>query len=127
MYLYDSNIFLEILLGQKKATDCFEALNLMSEHNLGFISQFSLHAIEAIVGSKKRFQVLSAFLDFIHQHPYLSVYSTALSEEKEISLNCEKWRLDFDDGLQYFITKKEDWALVTLDRDFKKLPGLNLI
>jgi predicted nucleic acid-binding protein len=42
-FLFDTNIFLEILLGQEKKETCKELLN----NNIGniFISDFSLHSI----------------------------------------------------------------------------------
>ncbi len=47
MYLLDTNIFLEILLGQEKKDECKKFL-IANEDNI-FISDFSLHSIGVIL------------------------------------------------------------------------------
>ncbi len=124
MFLFDTNIFLEILLGQSQADACQRALEVVDENHEGWISSFSLHAIEAIVGGKAgRWPLLEKFLSALHEHPHFYVYSTTLEEELEIVRRTAKLGLDFDDSLQYYLAEKKGWTLVTLDQDFAKFRG----
>ena len=128
MLLYDTNIFLEILLDQERASSCEKSLELMSDHQPGFVSQFSLYAIAAILGAKKKhLQILEQFFDFVETHPHLNVIPSTLRENREICAIAEAQGLDFDDGLQYFIAKKESLVLVTLDKDFKRARGIKTL
>ena len=127
MYLYDTNIFLEILLGQAASEKAMGALELMSENRRGWISSFSLHAIEAIVGSKGRFDVLSDFLSFVSEHPYLDRYSTSTEDEAKICGVAPGLKLDFDDSLQYSVAKSKHLTLVTFDKDFLRVKGIKVL
>ena len=130
MYLFDTNIFLEILLGQEKADICHKALEVLSEEKPGWISSFSLHAIEAILGSsgkRERAEILPIFLESLREHPYLSWYATTIEEELEVARLAPQVKLDFDDTLQYYVAKKKKLSLVTLDGDFKKVKDIAII
>ena len=128
MYLFDTNIFLEILLDQPQAGACEKALETIDANHEGWISSFSLHAIEAIVGARaKQNKLLENFLDAFYQHPYLFCYATTLQEEIEVVRLSPKWGLDFDDALQCYIASKRNLSLVTLDRDFKKIKTCGLL
>ncbi len=122
MYLFDTNIFLEILLGQGRADACQRALAAVDENHEGWASSFSLHAVEAIVGAKAgRWGVLEKFLSALQEHPHFFVYTTTLEEELEVVRRVPKLGLDFDDALQFWLAEKKGWKLVTLDKDFAKL------
>lgn len=128
MYLLDTNIFLEILLGQEKANACEACIQKLSEENPGYITHFSLHAIEAIIGrDAKNNKILTQFLGFIEEHPHLHVYDTQLEDETEISKWSAKTGLNFDDALQYFVAKTQKLKLVTLDRGFQKIKDISII
>lgn len=127
MFLFDTNIFLEYLLGQSKANICEKALTLVSKEREGWVTSFSLHAIEAILSSKNKDKALINFLEFFDEHPYFYCYTTTLNEEIEIAKMTKKTMmqksLDFDDSLQYYVAKKQSLILVTLDKDFKNIKG----
>jgi predicted nucleic acid-binding protein len=127
MYLFDTNIFLEIFLDQQASTPCQKAIETIDTDHPGWITSFSLHAIEAIAGRAKKQSVLENFLSFLNEHPHISCYSTTLQEDLEISKLIGKLSLDFDDALQYFVAKKNKWTLVTLDKDFKKIRDIEII
>ena len=127
MYLFDTNIFLEILLGQKQADLCQKALTVVHKDHPGWITHFSLHAIEAIIGGRKRFEILQRFLSALEEHPYLFCYTTTVEEELEISRLAPKTHLDFDDALQYYVALKKNLTLVTLDNDFRHLQQISVI
>ncbi len=127
MYLYDTNIFLEILLGQSSASKALASLDLMSEEKRGWVTSFSLHAIEAILGSKHRYNIIAEFLAFVDGHPHLDRYSTTTEQEYKISKIAEEIKLDFDDSLQYYVAKTNRLTLVTFDKDFLKVKGIKIL
>jgi predicted nucleic acid-binding protein len=98
----------------------------MDEDNGGWITSFSLHAIEAVMARAEEYSSLQQFLEFVLEHPYLNVYYTTVEQEVEVSRLAPSVRLDMDDALQYFVAKREDLTLVTLDRDFRKVKGISL-
>lgn len=127
MYLFDTNIFLEILLNQEHAEGCYKRIEDLNDNESGWMTSFSLHAIEAIIGKTKKSKILSKFLMTIETHPFLYVYATILEEELEISKIMNSKQLDFDDSLQYYVAKKKSLILVTLDKDFKKIKDIETV
>ncbi len=128
MYLFDTNIFLEVLLGQEQAAVCEEALNSIHIDAPGWVTAFSVHAIEAVLGqNQKRQKILEGFLEYLEQEECLSRYETTLEEERKIFSLVGIHSLDFDDALQYFVAKKLDLSLVTLDKDFQKVIGIHVL
>ena len=119
MYLLDTNIFLEILLEQKKMPECLELIGSLNLDQEGWVTSFAIHSIEAILDGRNRRDLIESFLLFLITHPHLHHYVTTLEEEHEISKSLSKGGLDFDDSLQYYVAKKKDLTLVTLDKDFK--------
>lgn len=126
MYLLDTNIFLEILLDQKESSICLKVLELLDANSPGFISHFSLHAIEAITGRSGRFTLLSKFLQSLNQNPFLDCLTTTIDEDIEITRLAPRVGLDFDDTMQYYLARKRNLTLVSLDRDFVKIKDINV-
>lgn len=129
MYLFDTNIFLEILLGQERAAVCERALGSLNEEKTCWVTSFSLHSIEAILSSRDGCEdVLQKFLrDFIGRSGLVHRYETTTEEEWQISELLKRVELDFDDTVQYYVARKKNLALVTLDRDFQKIRDIKVI
>lgn len=105
MILLDANIFLEVLLGRKRATDCRGLLDRLSRGELeGVVTRFSIHSIEAVIGGHGGDVV--SFLRTVEQTSGLSVYETTTSDEISAALLAGKVHRDFDDSLQYYVAKK---------------------
>jgi hypothetical protein len=121
MYLVDTNIFLELLLGRKKSNDCEEFLNLVADGRIdAVVTSFSIHAVEAIIG--KNYRLLQDFLRNVINSIGLRVYMTTNEEELEAAIVAEKTKLDFDDGIQYFVAKKLGVrAIISFDEHFDGL------
>jgi len=62
MFLIDTNVFLEVLLGQEKTQICKDFLNNNSGHIE--ISDFTLHSIGVILG---RYNKINVFQNFINE------------------------------------------------------------
>lgn len=127
MYLFDTNIFLEILLDQEKAGLCRASLEGVNEQRRGWVTSFSLHAIEVILERAGRLEIVRRFLTDLSQDRLFSRYETTTEEELEIARLAPKLSLDFDDTLQYYVAKKRNLSLVTLDRDFRRIKDIPVL
>jgi predicted nucleic acid-binding protein len=120
MILIDTNIFLELFLGQEKAEDCEKFLETVSRGSIeAIVTRFSIHATEAILNDPK---LILQFIRNIQNSLGLDVYETSLEDEVVTSMLMDKIKLDFDDSLQYYVAKKFGVeAIVSYDRHFDNL------
>jgi len=121
LIVVDSNIFLEVLMGRKKATRCKELLDRLSLGEVeGVVTHFAIHSVEAVVG--RHGGDVASFLRTVDQTSGLNVHDTTVTDEIAASLLAEKIRRDFDDALQYYVAKKLGAeAIVSFDRHFDGL------
>ncbi len=126
MFLFDTNIFLEILLERDHASSCVGVLKGLTAEKQGWVTSFSLHSLEVILDRAKKKDLLAQFLKAFSQDALLLRYDTTVEEELEIARLTAELPLDFDDTVQYFVAKKKDLTLVTLDRDFQKISGIRV-
>ena len=123
MYLVDTNIFLEVLLLQKRKDECESFLNLLRDgKKTGVITDFTLHSIIVIMSNFKKLNELRTFLISLTAYKGLKVYRTTLSDEVEaveLSLNQQ---LDIDDAIQYSTALSLDVeAIISFDKHFNNL------
>ncbi|MBI2345561.1 MAG: type II toxin-antitoxin system VapC family toxin, partial [Deltaproteobacteria bacterium] len=127
-FLFDTNIFLEILLDQPGREDCVTALGRADADHKGWLTAFSLHAIEHIIFNRTgRHELVATFLAVVMAYPYLDTYATTVAEELEVARLAPRVGLDFDDCLQYYAARKLDAQLVTLDRHFARCRDLTVL
>lgn len=113
-YLFDTNIFLEILLDQAKKE---KAKKLIKTHSSQlFISDFSLHSIGIILIKQKKFSIFKEFLNDII--PHVTILSLTKDKYPDLNKIAEKFNLDFDDAYQTALAKEFDLAIITMDNDF---------
>jgi predicted nucleic acid-binding protein len=116
-YLFDTNIFLEILLDQNKKD---KSKKIISENiDKLFISDFSIHSIGVILIKQKKFQIFNNFLSDII--PHATILSLSKDKYSELNLFAEKYSLDFDDSYQIVIARENNLDILTMDKDFKKI------
>lgn len=120
MILLDTNIFLELLLDQKRAAECESLLELVSKGEMeAAVTHFAVHAVEAALVSGEN---LERFLRNLEHSMGLYIYDTNLSEEMAAALISKKISRDFDDTLQYYVAKKLGAdAIVSFDEHFDGL------
>ncbi len=123
VYLLDTNIFLEILLNQKKSADSKKFLR--SNLTKVYISDFSLHSIGVILFRHKKIDVFNSFVEDLISK--VQVLNLPNSEYIQMTSSSKTLKLDFDDLYQYQIAKYFDLKIVTLDKDFKKVKDLDVI
>lgn len=125
MILIDANVFLEVLLGRKKAGECEALLNKVSKGDeQAVVSSLSIHGIESFMGGG---QAVTGFLQNLAGSRGLSVLQTDVSEEIAVSLLSASIRRDFDDSLQYYLAKKTgSRCIVSFDSHFDGLDILRV-
>jgi predicted nucleic acid-binding protein len=123
MKLADTNIFLEILLKQKKSEKC-KGLLIHNSSSL-FISDFSLHSIGVILLRNKKYGLFREFLDDIL--PKIRILSLPTDAYELLADAAERFNLDFDDAYQYTIAKQFDLEIATIDQDLKRVDDVNVI
>ena len=116
MFLIDTNVFLEALLDQEKAStvrDFFQNKDLDSI----FISDLSLHSIGIILFKLKKFDLFISFIEdmIIDGIQILSLKDVHL---KELNIVSRRFDLDFDDSYQYIVAEKYNLKIISFDSDF---------
>ncbi|RCV65903.1 putative nucleic acid-binding protein, contains PIN domain [Methanophagales archaeon] len=123
MFLEDTNVFLEILLGQAKKESCKKFL----DDNIGNlnITDFSLHSIGIILF---RYDKESIFQNFVEDViPNVSLLSLPITLYGGV-INASRSRdLDFDDAYQYSIAKYHGLKVVTMDKDFEEIVDVEIL
>ena len=117
--LIDTNIFLELLLGQSKLAEATNLLADTKDHEM-FISDFALHSIGLLLVRQGKPLVFRQFvLDIILT---AGVQVIALpAEDMDLVLDAvSRFRLDFDDAYQYAIAGKHELTIVSFDGDFDR-------
>ena len=122
MFLVDTNIFLEILLGQEKKTICKEFLD-NNAGNLN-ISDFSLHSLGVILFRYDKEEVFRHFIEDVF--PKIAVLSLPGDSYLNVIRSKEILKLDFDDSYQYGLAKHYGLTIITMDKDFEKIQDINV-
>lgn len=123
MILADTNIFLEILLKQKKSDICKAFLD--SNTASLFISDFSLHSIGLILLKSNAIDVLRKFLN--DSFPAIRILTLPINAYESLIVAAQKFSLDFDDAYQHAITKNFSLKIATMDQDFKRVDDIEII
>ena len=118
MYLVDSNVWLELLLEQDRASEALSFVEGASPGSL-VISDFALHSIGVILVRRGRNQALRQFLDDLAEAETV-IHKLSLDEIREVVNACEEFNLDFDDAYQYVAARNSGLRIVSFDRDFNR-------
>ena len=115
--LVDTNVFLEILLGQPNKEKCKQFLTENAGHCA--LSDFSLHSIGVIAFRGRRAQAYRVFLqDTLPGVALLHLdklgYAAVLDAHEGLGL-------DFDDAYQIALAQNHGLTLVTQDHDFERV------
>ena len=119
MYLVDTNIWLERLLGQEQAEAVGRFLNSVASSQL-LITDFSFHSICVILIRERRRSTLETFVKETLVDAGVQVVRLSPDETALILLASDRFGLDFDDAYQYAAAEKLDLVLVSFDKDFDR-------
>ncbi len=122
MYLIDSNIFLELILGRKHALDCQKLFEKIEEKKLVAVcSHFSVFSICIYLTKNHKVGAAKKFLEYVFSLDGLKVVNTTVQDDLKIIELMEKTGLDFDDCLQYYVALETNClGIISFDKDFKK-------
>ena len=120
MYLIDTNIFLELLLDQKKADECEKLLGKILEGELNAATtEFTIHAVQGTLADNP--EAIKKFLESINSTINIETLETEMEEDIMISQYSKESSLCFDDALQYTVAQRENVnAIISYDTDFDK-------
>ena len=116
-FLFDTNIFLEVLLGQEKNESCKKLL--VDFKGTIFLSEFSVHSIGVILFRQKKLSYFDSFIADITNNG--TIISLPLKRYPQISTIAQKYGLDFDDAFRTAVAFEHNLGIITIDNDFKKV------
>src|SRR5262245_44938597 len=121
MYLLDTNIWLERLLGQPKANEVGQLLSLIPSDEI-LITDFAFHSLCVILIRLKKQQALLDFVQDLFVDGDVSLVSIPPDKTPELVKAMRRYKLDFDDAYQYIAAQLNGLTLVTFDKDLKRKP-----
>jgi len=123
MFLVDTNIFLEILLGQEKKDECKKFL----EENIGKlnITDFSLHSIGVILFRYGKEDIFWRFVEDVV--PHVKLLSLPVNLYREVVTARKNLGIDFDDAYQYLVAKYYGLKIITTDKHFEKIKDVEIL
>ncbi len=122
MYLLDTNIWLERLLGQAKSEEVGQFLDDIPSNQL-FITDFTFHSICVILSKLKCQDVLVTFVQDVFIDGAVALVSINPNETQSLVEAMDRYHLDFDDAYQLVAAERNDLVIVSFDNDFNRTPG----
>ena len=119
MFLLDTNIWLERLLGQGNVEIVTNLLDKLSPSDI-CMTDFTLHSIGVICNRLKQRYVFLKFVDDILIDGGVILVSIPANKMKRVVEIMERFNLDFDDAYQYVSAEIEKAVIVGFDKDFDK-------
>src|SRR4030042_2714456 len=118
-FLIDTNIFLEVILAQSKATDAQELLSKTEEYEF-FMSDYSLHSIGLLFFRRKQYGIFQQFLTDMIYIAGIKMVSLLPKDMGDVINAAQKFGLDFDDAYQYVTAEQYGLAIISFDSDFDR-------
>lgn len=119
-YLVDTNVWLEMLLEQEKATEARAFLKQMDSTLLA-LTEFSLYSLGVILTRLKEDRLFAKFLSDTTDNQ-VNIIRLDLHQLGDLLKLRGRYRLDFDDAYQYAVAEKHDLVIVSFDKGFDKTP-----
>jgi hypothetical protein len=117
MYLLDTNIWLERLLGQTHSEDVGQLLDTLPTEEL-VMTDFTLHSLGVILNRLGQRVVFVQFVqDVLIDGAVLLIGLSPMAMHWVVAV-IEHHGLDFDDAYQYVVAEQEDAVIVSFDTDF---------
>jgi uncharacterized protein len=117
MYLVDTNVWLEVLLEQEKASESQDFLLNADAEDLA-ITEFSVYSIGVVVGRLKKMGLFRSFIVDTIENAGIRRIRLALEDLVRIPDVMEEEKLDFDDAYQYVAAERHGLSIVSFDGDF---------
>jgi predicted nucleic acid-binding protein len=118
-FLLDTNIFLEVILGQSEADDAQRLLSKAEEHEF-FISDYSLHSIGLLFFRRRQHDVFRRFLTDMISTAGIKMIALFPRDMGDVIDTAQKFSLDFDDAYQYVAAEQYGLTIISFDSDFDR-------
>ena len=119
MYLLDTNIWLERLLGQERSDAVGHFLNRTPTKEL-FITDFAFHSICVILDRLNKKDILIEFVHDLFIYGDIGVICLNPTDIQDVVNVIDQFNLDFDDAYQYVASDKYNLELISYDSDYDK-------
>ncbi len=123
MFLLDTNVFLEILLGQTKASSC-KRFMIDNAGDL-VVSDYTIHSIGIALFKLARPADFKSFLDDVR--PAFTIATVPAAHLEDVIDASKMYGLDFDDAYQVAVAKTSGASIVTMDQHFSKVKNIPVI
>ena len=120
-YLIDTNILLEILLGQAHAQKAKEFLRTSAQEGAA-VSDFALFSIGIRLFRLQKHSTYSELIRDLFQNGDFRLVSLPVDQAEMLVNTATQYQLDFDDAYHYAIAEYFDLVIVSFDGDFDKTP-----
>lgn len=117
--LLDTNIWLELLLGQEKADESRKIFKTYESHEL-VITDFSFHSIGIILLNLNEHELFLEFVTDNFTAPGVDIVELDIEDINELVDISKRFGLDFDDAYQYTTAEKYGLTIVSFDKDFDR-------
>ncbi|MEK7673515.1 MAG: PIN domain-containing protein [Patescibacteria group bacterium] len=117
--LIDTNILCSLLLQQNDYANTEKFFAKSDEFNLQIsVLDFSIYSICLLLTRRQEHKVVGRLLKFIENRRNIKIYRPNFSDINAVA--DQKIKLDFEDGLHYYLAKKKNLTFISYDSDFDK-------
>ena len=117
MYLVDTNVWLERLLGQARSEEVGLFLSTTPSERL-FITDFTFHSIGIVMSRLERSRALLEFVQDAFLDGAAVLVQLSPEDIRRLVDIMDQFKLDFDDAYQYTAAEKHGLTIVSFDADF---------
>ncbi len=121
IYLVDSNVWLELILGQSQSTVAADFFARTPIQKLA-ITDYAVHSILLRLLRGKQFNAARDFAADVAKPNRVQIVSHTPERLTAVLRHVETLKLDFDDAYQYEAAELLDATIVTFDADFNSTP-----
>lgn len=117
--LLDTNIFLELILGQQREQEVKDLLSKVDKYDF-LVTDFSIHSIGLLLFRRGQHQMFLEFLTDVFIEGGISIIGLNIEDLKELTHFSKQFTLDFDDAYQYVYAEKYNLTIISFDTDFDR-------
>lgn len=122
MYLFDTNIFFELLYNRAHCQSVISCMELCPDGSI-FMSDFSYHSLGLILFNSKKKEIFANFYHDIISSGKVHIISLSPVHTRKLIENSDQFNLDFDDAYQLTISMTAGLTLISYDSDFDAVPN----
>ena len=117
MYLLDTNIWLERLLGQAQSAVVGQLLALLPTEQM-LMTDFTLHSLGVILNRLGQRAVFTVFIQDVLIDGGVALTSLPPTAMYRVVAVMDHFGLDFDDAYQYVAAERENVGIISFDAHF---------